>query len=109
MRLLQAKEQAKQREKDQEQRKAVEKLRIEKEAAAQRALAAKKKEAQARKAAVAAERRLPVKTTRSMPVGKAKASKASLASKMYSYGLPIGAGVALCASAGMVYFFSMTS
>lgn len=106
---MQAKEQAKLREKEEEQRKAVEKVRIEKEAAAQRSMAAKKKEAQARKAALTAERKVPAKSARSMPVSKSKASKSTLTSKLYTYGVPIGAGVALCASAGMVYFFSITS
>jgi hypothetical protein len=84
----------------------VEKVRVEKEAAAQRALAAKRKEAQERKAAVAAERKAVVKTTRTMPVSKAKGSKSTLSSKLWSYGMPIGAGVALVASAGMLYFLS---
>ncbi|NJR43210.1 MAG: hypothetical protein HC767_11710 [Akkermansiaceae bacterium] len=106
---MQAKEQAKQREKEEEQRKAVEKVRIEKEAAAQRALAAKKKEAQTRKAAVAADRQQPMKTTRSMPISKAKVSKSTFSSKLYYYGMPIGAGVALCVSAGMLYFLNTSS
>lgn len=100
--IFQAKELAKVRAEEEEQRKLADRARIEREAAAQRAAAQKKKEAQARKKAIQ-ERKASAKTAakaRSTPAAgrprSTKPGKIDIKKTIRQYGTYVAVGAILC-------------